>query len=488
MITGYYVKKLSDKMVVVHRLGSEVLVSSDYRKVLAYLVEPVEGLRAVWNLAELVSVVKTVLPVERVEEMGKDSHRATWYDGGLRYRLFYQPGKFLGVNVNHNEVTFYELDQFYPDDRDVRGVWDVQEAADELEGVFRQMGVGEVKNLKSPVAVLEEDGLLDEFYGMLPDPGQIPSGCCEYAVQTGIQAWQTAYQVGYWDKAYGYDVASCYPGRAVRLYSLKGAKYEFSRRMIPATYGFVWGRMLVHPDFAHLSPLVSDVDGVWANPAGSFRDYFTLEQVRFVESSGIGGFDLEDGWFVTVQDGTRPFWDIMYRMYPLRSHGELMSQVVKRVIDGIIGRLGQYIQDRPTERTNPVYHSLIRTGAGVQVADFLMRHGVTKDELIHVNTDGCHLTRDIPVSNIVRGKPMMGEWRAEGADKLLVLSPGRVLEGDRCDGMVEAFKREKSATRYEVDGMEVDFMTLPTEQNRYFPKFPRTGGQVLRNRYGSESL
>lgn len=474
------------------------ITTASYTEALRFLIEQPTNLpkdipRVVWNLADFIAALKRVLPAQYVADLESDQRRATWEEGEQRYRIFYQLGKFLGVHAGRygDETTFYELDQFFPQDAEITCVEDVQRLTDELAAVFQSVGVSKITNLKSPVAVIEESGLLDEVYKTIPDPGAIPTGCMEFATYTDAWgAWCSAYQVGYWEKAYSYDMASCYPSLASKLLSLEGAKIVQSRKMLyDARYGFVKGKLFINPDhpWAFASPIVGPIDREdIGNPVGSLKeDYYTLGQVKFIERAGMGRFELNaraGGWFIYPQSTAMPFAAVMEDYYRKRAAGDLANMVCKRVIDGIIGRMGQYIQDKPTVYTNPVYHSLIRNTASIMLAMFIQTQNITKNELLHVNTDGLHTSKEIDLPRKVNA---MGQWRSEEPGTLVVLSPEVVLEGPRCECLVEAIKADQKATVYME---EFDLQRLRMEQNRYFPQYPESGSTLLRRQYKSEAV
>lgn len=491
-LPAFYMTELAPGCVAVECSNGEALVTADYHQVLEFLVNEPAGIpkdlpRVVWNLAEFVSLIKSLLPHPYLADLESESHRAQWYEGETRYRLYYQSSKFFGLHAGRfygEEITIFELDQFFPGDPPISCVDDVKRCADDLVEAFASLGVQKITNLSSPVRTIEESGILDRIYTSLPDPEEIPAGCKEYATMADAWgAWCSAYQVGYWPEAYSVDMASCYPSIASRLVSLDGARYEFSRTMLDgAYYGFVKGTMEIDPVEGWCSPIVSPVDDGTGNPVGRFKDYFTLGQVRFVESRGIGSFTLDKragGWFVFPRSGVRPLSAVMDKFYSSRNGGELLNMVCKRVIAGIIGRMGQFIKDEPTPYTNPLYHATIRNTASLLVGQHIMANKVTPDELIHVNTDGYHLTRGLHLPPIAP----MGGWRGETCE-LVVLSPDYVLEDEKCRPLLDAIKADRRDTRYG----DTDLLELAAEQNRYFSKYPTTGGNVIQRHYQSEPV
>lgn len=485
MLVAYLLNQNSDQSLRIESTSGNLCVSNSYDAVLKFLVHSApfamrDDPRVVWKLSEFVSYIKTILPPFAVKELEGEYHRATWEANDHRYRLYHRPQKFFAISYDHREVTFYELDQFFHDVPEPQTIKQVQLYADQLRGAFARLGITKVSNLKSPIAVVEDSGLLDDIYINLPDPGDIPSGVKEYATMVdAFGAWVSAYQLGYFPDAYTYDVTSSYPAQAIKLLSLDGAEYKYSRKMLDgATYGFLHGDLYIEPSYWD-SPIVAPADDIVTNPVGKLSGYFTLAQVQHVTRCKKGRFELKSGHFVFTTQETRPFLDVMTKYYNARADSELMSMICKRIIDGIIGRLGEFREDKPTEFTNPVYHTLIRTGAALHVSEFIEQNNITQPELIYVNTDEVITPRHIPLPK-TNG---IGQWRAE-QEPVLVLSPSIIFEGEACNALVSQIKENPKSTKVQ----EYRLVTLAGVQNRDFPKFPRSAGDLLKNIYESEPI
>jgi hypothetical protein len=170
----------------------------------------------------------------------------------------------------------------------------------------------------------------------------------------------------------------------------------------------------------------------------------------------------------------------MTELFQRRQESELMSMLCKRIIAGIIGKLGQYIDDKPTPLTNPVYHSIIRNYAPLKVCQFLIDNEIRKDELIHINTDGFHTTRDLDLPE----KASMGQWRKAPSEDLIVISSDNILEGNRCSELMAQIKQDGSNYRYG----DLNLIYMAGDQDRYFPDFPTSGKELITKRYQSEPL
>ena len=502
-VISYHVAQPAEGIVLVECCDSQTCVTDDYRKLYHFITRATGHAlipRVVWSLRDTVPILLSLLP-EHIRKEVSESNRATWEDKGLRYRVYVQCSahdpsdyKFFSTNVRGAgqasfEVNVYELDQFFPDDREPSSIAEVQSCVVELLACFESFGVSGVKALKSPVAVIEESGLLDELYESLPDPAGIPAAVKAWAVEVDTFAvWQSAFQVGYFSKVYSYDISSCYPGRAIKLLDLTGAEYRYSRKILAdAAYGFLQGKLTINPDHprAWCSPVVFPVSNYGqTNPVGVIKGKFTLEQVRYIQQSGLGEFKLSSGWFIFPKSNRQPFADVMQQLYQQRQQSLLASQFGKRVIDGIIGRLGEFHDNIPTPRTNPVYHALIRTGASLQVGRFLWEKQVKQSDLVLVNTDGFYT---LSLLSGVPERADIGEWRYDGTQRLLVLSSQKYRTDESCDYLLDEIRANLDGYRYDSVG-GINLLTLWNDQERVFKDFPQMGVELLSRVYNSDSV
>jgi len=506
-IPCYYIQTLASGVVSLECSGGEVLITSDYAEALDFLCHHPAGLPAsaprwVWLLSDFVKAIRELLP-EQVREQfdtkntDRNNYSATFHDRGWRNRLFFQVNKYFSINRRQEgvygdyEVNFYELEQFAEDNHHaITSAEDLVPIMDAVAAGFASLGVPEILNGNSPVAVIESSGLLDKIYENLPNPYNIPGGVKEYAQLTNAwEAWSSAYQVGYWQEAYNYDLASAYPSVASHLVDIEEAEYKFSKTLLDdALYGFIKGTLYIDPKhpYAFASPIVHPVDDdTIGNPVGKLKGYFTLGQIRFIERQGMGCFEIDKragGWFVYPRTAERPLAGVMQHYYDKRSESTLMNGICKRVIAGILGRLGQFVGDTPTKYNNPVYHSTIRNETHLRVAQEIIRREIQPSELLYVHTDGFHTTKQIYMPPVAQ----MGKWKCEGSESVLIASPRDFVRGEKCAELVAALNKNKRSTEY--PDWDIDLFKLAAEQNRYFPKYPKTGGELVKNKYQSEPV
>jgi len=502
-----------------------VTVSSDPAVLLHFLLfschpqVPFSALRATWKLDEFIAPILRTLPVDVCKSLTSPSHSAEYQT----YSLYYIPNKIFVVGP----VRFYSLWQFWTDDDpDPTTLEDTQRMADELLSTLSGCGIPSPTKLTSPVAVFEASEQGRMVCGAIPKDYDTPQSCVEaqdYALKCDGRQWTSNYQIGCWGvgELWDYDLAGAYPSVAVRLRDIRQFSYRKSRTMdYGAYYGFLKGRMWIYPEspYAFMSPVITEVGGMQRSPVGDLgKNYYcTLDMVRFVEYYGLGKFELQDGWFLRPYSGTRPdnpFATSLQEFYNQRSQSSLASSVMKKMANGLIGKLKEKRGSSYGPMYNPIYHSLILTGTVIRVADFLIQNQVIPDELVHVGTDGCKLTRYIPLPSKAS---RMGQWRCCGTEPTLVLSPGGVYAGGMKPGsltyadIIGMIREHPMSSRYSkmvehrttlsqavAEGdiskvgslynrpASVDLNVLHLEQDRHFAKLPKTGRQVLDGKYRS---
>lgn len=310
---------------------------------------------------------------------------------------------------------------------------------------------------------------------------------------------------------YSYDIASAYPYHASKLVDLRDCTFSRSTSLDnTAYYGFLVGDFTVYPDspLAYCSPFITDRgDGTPVNFTGTVHDYpCLLDEVRFLSRYSLGEFKLKYGWLVHIQNGVRPrfpFKLLMEDLYSERSSdsntdrqkSELRSYLVKRVMNGLIGKMLEVRKDKDGniieygELYNPIYHALCTTRTRLQVFEFIVENGITREELVHIGVDGVRATKYLPLPK----KAPMGKWRCSSEEQAAILSPGAVLTADRnfkrtgyVDFVVQCLSHP-SATKLGVDG-DIDLKNLWMNQNRVFPELPKRAGDLLERKYLSEPV
>ena len=469
-------------------------------------------LKVVWNLGDLVQLITKDLPEDIRDQLARPPHRARWGS----YKLFTIPDKMFSVNKNGCESNFYDLSQYFPEEpEEPETLRELQYKADLLENVLVGLGVTRPESLASPVRAYSGQGLLKRVQDIIPTVFDAVASHLEafdIALQCTPREWVCNYQVGSFPKLWGYDLASAYPFQASRLVDLRDCTFSRSTEMREnAYYGFLIGDFTIYPDhpLAFCSPFLADRgDGVLTNFVGTKRNFTCLlEEVRTLYRHEMGEFRLKSGWFLSPTSGVRPrfpFANLMSQLYGERTSRsgssdlmELQSYFVKRIMNGLIGKLLETHRDQNGnvieygKLYNPIYHALCTTNTRLQVFEFLVQYALQPTELVHIGVDGVKTTRYINLP----AKSSMGKWRSSGCEPAVIFSPGGVVTPRRnfkrlgYEELVEkCVEKPGSHLIYKVKDDPIDLHKLFLNQTRSFSKLPRTAKELLEAQFLSEPI
>ncbi len=466
-----------------------------------YSLSTFNTLKVFWDLDSSVRCILTLLP-DPIRSTLARANRAAWKS----YRLYYIPGKQFSVNKDHNEVDFYDLSQYFPDINGEPSPTKMQKLADELWQCLTDLGLSSTKTLASPVAIALSAGWLDEVKSLIPTVWDAPDhhlDAIDYAVRAGGREWVSNYQLGCWQELYSYDLSSAYPSIAVSLPDLRDCELVPSNQLnLSKMLGFVYGDLYIDPEseYAYCSPVLTRLpDGQLTNAVGHLpTDYYALDTVRHVCRYGMGEFRCKSAWYIHPRGGVRPrfpFRQVMTELFQRRTWSDLASYFLKRVMNGLIGKMLEVRSSgdgtvRYGELYNPVYHATILAGSACRVADFIIHNRIGVKELIHVGVDGVKSTKELTLPPVAP----MGQWRKSGPDSAIILSSAGVYTPDRSpqgvslplfQAMLEAHPK---AGKFSFGSWDIDLRALPARQNREYAKLPKTGGQLLGEKYLSEPV
>ena len=458
----------------------------------------------VWSLSDLTTLITSRLPDHIRRQLSIPPFK-TRYNS---YKMFLIPDKLFSIS-NGSEVTFYDLSQYYPDDRAPLALSDLQIKANRLSSSLSSLGVPALSSLSSPVAIFRDQSQLAQLESRVPTIFDFPESILdafEIAMNCTPREWTTNYQVGHFPGLYNYDISSAYPYEASNLIDLRDCTFRrsdtvSSSLLDSAYYGFLVGSFTVNPDhpLAFCSPfLAPNRDGFLTNFTGTVHDYpCLLEEVRTLYRHEMGSFKLDRGWFISPSNGVRPrfpFKQFMQEMFALRGDDDLSSYLVKRVMNGVIGKMLETRKDSQGNITdygdlyNSIYHALCTAGTRLRVFDFIVKNRISNVELVHVGVDGIKTTRaiDIPAAS------KMGAWRSSGQDSCFVLSPGGIVSSSRnfksidYETMLTWCLEHPGASS--LSPSDFDLRRLFLNQTRDFSTLPKTAGSLLHDRFISSAL
>jgi len=448
--------------------------------------------KVAWDIDQFAKSVVVRLPRDIADGLSSPPHRVKFGN----YKLFYVPEKVFSVEKNGSVADFYDLSQYFPGEREPETITGLQEKADELERTLSELGIDNPPSLASPLACFREHGLLKSLDGAFPSIFDLPDewlDAQELALSCTPREWTSNYKIGHFSELWKYDISSAYPFSASVLPDLRDCRLKKADGAdILADAGFLIGDFTVYPGhpLAFCSPfLVDRGDGVEINFVGTERDYkCTLDDVRTLYRYRMGGFQFKSGWLVYWDSPRFPFARIMRELYGLRGDNPLRSHLLKRVMNGIVGKLLETRKDGDGcvleygDNYNPIYHAMITNPVRLRVFDALADWAITQDELVHIGVDGFRAARRLPLP----GSAPIGGWRCAGSESAFVLSPGAIVSPDRSykstgyDDLLSECEKRSTAYLLGKDRSDpINVRRLHLRQTRGFGKMPKNAGDLL---------
>ena len=521
-IQGYKLEDVSGENVSIRDSAGAETNSADPCAILDFLLTPYPGtLKAAWDLDAFFAPVLRLLGFEVCREIDRTHEATCGPEGSVVYTIYYIPDKLmtitksLGRNLPKLRATYYGLNGFLDDDeQEPTSASALKELGDELLTELEEIGIVPT-TLTSPIGSFMTCNKLPRLSTIADTPDQY-LGCQFYAEECTGKEWREACKVGNWasDECFSYDIICAYGSVATRLLDLANAEYTFSNKMISsADWGFLRGTVTINDD-VKISPIMTRIeDGRLINPIGTFDTYLTWDEAQFIERWNLGKFTLRDGWFIKFKNRVTPLQGLMEELYSHRRHYSMLNNFLKRVPSGVVGKFHEhYAESGPGALFNPIYHAVVTSSVRLQVARLIYENDA-QNSVIRINTDG--LLVDKPLW-IARGAGI-GRWRQVESKDTIALSPELVFQGTKhpngltyprlrsmiCrhpkSSLYEDRTIKKRITLFEAirdddlanlgkmttRSARIDLTLLGHTQIRNFPKFPRTGEQLIENKYDS---
>lgn len=392
-VTAYTVKTTEFNTIEVESSAGLNLKTTDCIEWLLeslYTSFPVDNtLRVFWDLDSSVAPILKLLGEKRCRKLYETNK--CYY---APFSLFYILGKVFSIrHVSHKDTAnFYDLKQFFPDSEAIENPDHIASAGEMLLSALREMGLRPTK-LTSPVAIYEECVL---NHLNLPTAWDMPVEAAEFAYNCGGKLWIEAYQIGYFEKAFDYDIVAAFPSVARDLIDIRHCDWVQSQGYVSeAFYGYCRCEVTINDD-VRVSPIIHiDEEGNSSTPVGT-RDTFILkEELDFISKWGIGDWSIYDGWWAVPGREVKPLEIAMNRLLAYRDNeNELIRMLAKRQSVGIYGKFGEEWQTKFAPHFNPVWFSEISTRIRLKVASFIYENKL-QDHLIHVGVDGVLLDREV---------------------------------------------------------------------------------------------
>jgi len=368
--------------VLISESTEETCLSSKLDELFGFLLEPYENtLRVCWNLDETVSPILRLLGRANCEALYK-THR-------LRippFNIFYISGKVFSLEYKptRNVMSLYGIDQYYPDLENHRSVEEIEYLGLTLMAELAKMNLYPTK-LTSPIAIYEQCVL---NHLNLPVAADMPAEAVSYCLECSAKLWIEAYAVGFYDRAFDYDISSAFPLVATELIDYRHCDWVKSAEYQPkAIYGYIRCRVTINDD-VKVSPIIYiDEQGGSSTPVGSWDTYLTKGELDFIDKWKIGSYQIYDGWWAIPRKIVKPLKIVMERLLAYKEKTNLQAMLAKRMSVSVVGKLIEEREDAFGPHFNPAWHAEVTSTVRLWVAEFVYEHKM-EDHLIAVGVDG----------------------------------------------------------------------------------------------------
>lgn len=493
-----YSTTLTTKGLLIEESSGESCESTSPDKLLSFLLEPYDNaLKVCWSLDDTVAPLLHFIGKANCLKLAKTKRLSV-----PPYDFFYAPGKVFIVRHKPTEhaCSLYGLDQYYTDIEPPASVKEVQWLGEYLLEELSKMGFVPTK-LTSPVAIYEECAMRN-FH--VPTIADMPKEAAEYSYRCAGKLWIESYALGYYPQCWDYDLRSSFPMVAKDLLDFRYGKWDkLQDNWAKAVYGYFKCFVDITSD---INPIIHVNDkGESSTPVGKRDCYLTKQEIEFIEQHKLGIIQVMDGWVFTPTKQVKPIEQPLEKLLSYRGKGKVQDLLAKRMSVGMYGKLGEERTNELGAYFNPCWFAEISSRVRLQVAEFIYANKL-QDSLVHVSVDGLLADAQVPV-------PL--QWRCEEASAL-VFSSGLVFQGtkrphgltlDDVLGMIAASPRkghyEKEVQRVVTLGDAVEYKRLDDlgmvkpmyasldffriQHDRAYKVLPKTGEQLLRNKYKSEA-
>jgi hypothetical protein len=535
-----YSSGMNNGKVTVFNSEDDTITSSNPYEILHFINDDysddnIHPLKVTWNIDGFVSSIIRLFGIGIARQLASTQHEYHWQTkikGDIVDNfIWYLPSKLFIIsetiyNPIYNKVMevksyLYHLEQYFEDEPDPIDPITIQSKTQDLINAFHQMGINPYK-LTSPVAIYEKEVLDHMKVDTVLDLPRTKDAdiLIDYAEATIGRLWIENMAIGHWNvnENYSYDLQSCFPYHASKLYSIKYAQITRTNNIVlDSQYAWMRGKITIKDD-VKISPIIhKDSQGNMTTPTGTWEDIITYDEYAFLYKYNIGRFEIEDAFWLKVKAPVQPMELPMQRLFNLRNKGGLVKMLAKKMAVG--GSYGKMIQQNDNGQAgkyyNPLWASYVSTRARIQVAGFIYDNNL-QDSILHIGVDGFISSNKVKSFKNIVG---MGNWKLNDPSPCLILSPGRIYHGDKkpsgltYEAIMNMIKDKPRETYYktilnrrqtlkesvENDNLQgvgeykdfhssLDLNLIKTSQDRKFKSFPNNGADLLSNKYYGEPI
>jgi hypothetical protein len=367
------------------------------------------------------------------------------------------------------------------------------------------------KSLVSPVNIYSKEILSTMD---LPTVLDLPEGVGEYAYNCLQGSWVEAFKKGHFEKTYDYDLKGAYSKQLAELLDTRAGKWiEQAEYIDEAYYGYCKCWVNIDKEF---SPIQHSIGEENYTPTGPREKFLTKEMIDFIEEYNLGTCEILNGrWWVPV--GGELIYPLEEMIIDLNSKKEkakskLARQVIKRIPNGIWGKLIEQRKDNDCYNYFPPWATEAETKTTLEDARFVLDNDLYPDSLLHIVVDSVLCTDKVNIKE----SNELGSWRLSHEGAAFVIGSGVCAidnkngDGDftlRYDWLMNEITQRPNSELYEMKKLrpvalmeavktnKFDRLGLHTvvkkeinvtyELKRNYPEVPGNGKELLENVYNS---
>ena len=436
--------------------------------------------------------------------------------------IFYLHNKYLaikkGFGYNDPYVQFCDVSQYIPwhIDKDYTKEYALHKAQEAYAiGSLVYNGLTELNlfpdNLTSPIRVFEKQVL---NHIVLPTVDNLPEEAGKYAYYSTYGGWLESFFKGHYPETWDYDLSSAYPAELAALYDTRYGIWINTKEYQPdAVYGYMTGTADISAPF---HPILFKNKEMTYTPNGSWNfqqeHEYCINKRTFdvINTYKLGTFTIDNAWWWLKRANVQPLKSIVDNLYYQKENESgIRKQNIKRIMSGIWGKLLEVKGDSFGDHFNPVWGAEVEINTRLNVFEMCMKNGILP---LSIAVDG--VLTDRPLNITGNG---YGSWKLSSHCPALVISSGIVAVKDKehnhdfsldYDWLMESIKTNPDRSEYDMSKTspvtlenainrnmldrlgEIEIITrtidIVWEAKRFYEKKPKTGGELLQNRYSSD--
>ena len=384
---------------------------------------------------------------------------------GTPYRISYFPAKYFaiykGFGASEVKAEFSDISQYNSEldnmvltkeEGQIRSlVTYTTKTATDVYDALVSLGL-QPENLISPSNVFIRQKFDKEKFN-LPTMDDVPVGVLQYADECVKGNYVEAFNRGYFESAFDYDVSSCYAFHASKLLDIRRGKWVYSTEyQASATYGFV--KCEVNVDDT-ISPVIFKAQEQNYTPQGIWETFITKSEIDYINDNNIGYASVISGWWWFKDERKadyHPLAGMINWLYARRQKTTgLNHEIIKRILTGAFyGMFLQKKHGKPGEHYLSPYGAIIEAEARLQVIDTCRLYNAKPLAIV---VDGVVTQKRIPLEKNTE----LGGWRLSHEGKCIIVNSGLVAfegkegEGDfslSFDWLHNAISAEPEAAKY----------------------------------------